>query len=617
MTDVVEKISIRRDRALEARLLDAVITDQNSRPRNQQVQVGPSSIGYCRELARAEIFEGVHTQELVAPLTHWPTAAHVGSAMGEELERIFGERLAQVITQQRVTTFFDKLGVSISGAIDLAFIDEDHVSDLKSVDDMGGMLYDLDRNAELIETLLMIWREDKLFAWNVETPDGGYELTQILVNKFAKLKYWIQVSVYVVGAIQAGLLSPDAEGRLIFYDRSGAFQEFVAIMISSEEVEMFYDLGQARVEQIAQAQELFERTGNLHLIHQLRDQTPSFCFSPKVMCPLRERCWGGSEWEPEQVLDSPEISNALDRYIEGRRLAQLGEGMKKSAKTDLKGIEGTTPDGRKVSWPGGRINVVETAKGHAQGEHRPARSAVDMAVEAMARVAVKPEDPTELAMEILAEPVQEPHVHTTSRGTKACSEGRCNPKTIVEQEPGPYFEGAGAEVSHDWKGEPQASDSKPEPGLHVGGPMDPSEGFDADELPEITLEAARAETARGADGNTGWDDPSEYDDGAPREEPEPNPGLGRVSFVDTDLRPLEEAPEPDPGAYLRPDEYEAQVTLDGTRANWPTPAEEVLANTPELTDAQRAYLERVAERRGRLDDMQKTVASERRKRHER
>ena len=416
----------------------------------------------------------------------------------------------------------------------------------------------------------MIWREGKLFDWSVETPDGGYELTQVLVNKFAKLKYWIQVSVYVVGAIQSGLLTPEAEGRLVFYDRSGAFQEFVAVVISNEEVEMFYDLGQARVAQIAQAQELFERTGNLHLIHQLRDQTPSFCFSPKVMCPLRERCWGGSQWEPEQVLDSPEISNALDRYIEGRRLAALGDGMKKSARAELKGIEGTTPDGRKVSWPSGRINVVETAKGHAQGEHRPARSAVDMAIEAMARVAVKPEEaPAEGAS------TPEGHVHTTSRGTKACSEGRCNPKTIVEPA---------------------------ERELHVGGPMDPSEGFDADELPEVTLEAARAEMARGADGNTGWDDPSEYDDGAPREEPEPNPGLGRVTFVDTDPRPLEADPR--------------DASIDESKA-WPTPAEEVLATAEGLTDAQRAYLERVKASRTTTEAVQAAVAAERKARPQR
>lgn len=553
MSDAPTKAEIRRDRALEQKLLQAVIDDQNARPRNQQVQVGPSSIGYCRELARAEIFEGVHTTELVAPITHWPTAAHVGSAMGEELERIFGERLAQVITQQRVTTLFDKLGVSISGAIDLAFIDEDHVSDLKSVDDMGGTLYDLDRNAELIENLLMIWREDKLFAWNVETPDGGYELTQILVNKFAKLKYWIQVSVYVVGAIQSGLLTPDAEGRLVFYDRSGAFQEFVAVEISNEEVEMFYDLGQARVEQIAQAQELFERTGNLHLIHQLRDQTPSFCFSPKVMCPLRERCWGGSEWEPEQVLDSPEISNALDRYIEGRRLAKIADGMKKSAHTELKGIEGSTPDGRKVSWPGGRINVVETA---TRGDHvraTPARSAVDMAVEAMARVAKTPEQAVAEVEGKFTAPAE--HVHTTTRGTKACSEGRCNPKTIVEPA---------------------------ERVLHVGGPMDPSEGFDADELPEATLEAARDE--------------------------EPNPGLGRVTFTDTDPRP------PEGNVLLPGDQGMPYDDPPFGESAWPTPAEEVLATAEGLTDAQRAYLERVKDRRTQLDEMQQSVAENRKKR---
>lgn len=400
MSDVVEKIEVTRDRALEEKMLAAVIADRNDQPRNKQVAVGPSSIGFCRELLRAQLFEGVNNglgQE-VAGETHWAAAAHVGTVMGADLERIFGERL-DAVTQQRVTTLFDQLGVSISGAMDLAFVTDDQITDLKSTTDIGGILYDLNKNAGIIETLLNIWRADRLFNWNVETADGGYELTAKLLDGFSKLQYWVQISIYVVGAIQSGLLDPErAEGRLVFYDRAGEFQEFLAVVVNSEEIEMFYDIGQARVGQVVQAQELFERTNNLHLIHQLRDQTPSFCFSPKVMCPLRERCWGGSEWEPETVLESAEISSSMDRYIEGRRLAKIGEGMKSAAKSELKGIEGSTPDGRKVSWPGGRINVVETSSGKAKREAKP-KSAVDIAQETMAQHALeKPAEPMPAAV---------------------------------------------------------------------------------------------------------------------------------------------------------------------------------------------------------------------------
>jgi hypothetical protein len=603
MSDAPEKVEIRRDRELEARLLEAVIADRNESPRNQQVAVGPSSIGFCRELLRAQLFEAVNNAGGMADAmtgeTHWAAAAHVGTVMGEALEAIFGQRLSQVITQERVTTYFPKIGVEISGALDLAFIDENYITDLKSTTDIGGLLYSLNKNATIIETLLMIYREGRLFNWTVETPDGGYELTEKLLKTFSKLQYWIQVATYVTGAIQMGLLQYGAEGRLVFYDRAGDFQEFLAAVITAEEIEMFFELGQQRVWQVAQAQQFFEQTGNPHFIHQLRDQTPSFCFSPKVMCPMRERCWGGSEWEPEEVLDSADVSDSIDRYIEGRRLKKIGEGMTSAARAELKGIEGTTPDGRKVSWPGNSINVVETSKGAAI--HRATgRTAVDMAQDAMARVAIDPQEAPEPKAESAFGPG--PHTHKTKPGTKACAEGRCNPATIVadlepeapaavapvvpdlmgalresvetkaaeraqragspgeldvtypveseyayewEGEPEPpepdYFDGSNAPVSHDWKGEPQASNSDP-----------------------ITSEVVA--------------------------EPERDPRIDAVQFRDTDPRPLEVQPDYVVHADGAVTDSEGAVVAEFT----PTPPEVVLATTPTLTDAQREFLERKA-----------------------
>jgi hypothetical protein len=366
MSDEVQ-ITILRDEELEQRMLAAVIADRNSQPRNQQILVGPSSIGFCRELLRAQLFEAQSTN--VAQEENWAAAAHVGTVMGEDLERIFGERL-DAVTQQRITAMFTKLGIHISGAMDLVFVDGDQVSDLKSTTDIGGVLYDLNKNAQIIESLLALQREGTLFQKYIETPDGGYELTAVLLKKFSKLHYYVQIAIYVTGAIQNGILSPDAEGRLVFYDRAGDYQEFVALRVTSEMIQLFFEIGQQRVDQVARAQEIFESTGNVYVIHELRDQVPSFCYSPKVMCPLRERCWGGSRWDQEDPLEGAELSSSMDRYIEGRRLAKIGEGMKAAAKAELKGIEGRFEDGRMITWPGGRINVVETAKGKAAATAR-------------------------------------------------------------------------------------------------------------------------------------------------------------------------------------------------------------------------------------------------------
>lgn len=348
-----------RDTALEQKMLAAVVADRNEQPRNQQVQVGPSSIGFCRELLRASLFE---PQSVSEPETHWATAAHAGSVMGADLERIFGARLG-ALEQQRIQVTFDRLGLDIEGSSDLIFLDDIQITDLKSVDDIGGVLYDLRKNASLIETLLSILSEGALYQKNIETPDGGYELTEVIVGKISKLHYYVQVAMYVTGAIQAGILPANAGARLVFYDRSGNFQEFVALVVPPEHIALFFQIGQSRVEQVARAQQAYEATnGNPATISHLRDQSPSFCFSPKVMCARRMHCWAGSDWAAENQISGAEIESAVDRYEEGRRLEKLGAGMKAGARGDLKGVQGQLPDGRIVTWVrgGNVINVVST-----------------------------------------------------------------------------------------------------------------------------------------------------------------------------------------------------------------------------------------------------------------
>src|SRR5690606_30649196 len=119
---------IRRDTALEQAMLEAVIADRNAQPRSQQLQVGPSQVGGCRELLRAGLFE---SETMAEPETNWATAAHVGQVMGADLERVFGERL-DAITQQTITATFGMLGgVQISGSSDLIFVGDEQISDLK------------------------------------------------------------------------------------------------------------------------------------------------------------------------------------------------------------------------------------------------------------------------------------------------------------------------------------------------------------------------------------------------------------------------------------------------------------------------------------------------------
>jgi hypothetical protein len=369
-----------RDRALEEAMLAAVIGDRTDDPRSKQRQVGPSSVGFCRELLRGALFE---PDAQLEPESHWALAAHVGTAMGADLERIFGNRLG-AIEQQRITTTFTELGMPISGAMDLVFMKANQISDLKSITDMGGIISDLNADAAKIERLLAIKERGRLYdEWEPVIGRDGEEIydeagrpvmreqTDDLLKWMNKLSNYVQISIYVVGAMQAGILERDATGRLVFYDRAGDYQEFVAIIVTPEMIDLFFAIAQHRIRQVVEAQRALEQSGSAFLIHDLRDKSPSFCFSPKVMCPRRMLCWGGSDWAPSQTeIVDPEFVRATEHYVEGARLEKMGKGMKESARSLLRGdgtgatrIQGTTPDGVMVSWVRGgtTINVVQTA----------------------------------------------------------------------------------------------------------------------------------------------------------------------------------------------------------------------------------------------------------------
>lgn len=314
-TTIVEKFP--RDRALEAILLEQVIREERERPRTASRLVGPSEVGGCRELLRSKWFEPAEDD---APEEHWPLAAHIGTVMGEELERIFGKRM-NAITQERVTTYLAELGVSVSGASDVIFLDWNILTDLKSTAAMGSVLY--------------------------EGP---------------KLGYWIQVSLYVMGLVQMGALPEGSEARIVYYDRTGDYQEFVAFIVTWDQIQQFYQLAQERIKDVVTAQKAYVESGaDPRMIQHLRDYTPSFCFSAKVECPRRFKCWGGSDWAPVEILTDTALLSAARRYIEGRTLENTGKRMKAEARSELEGVEGRFREGPMVSWPGsGRaINVVD------------------------------------------------------------------------------------------------------------------------------------------------------------------------------------------------------------------------------------------------------------------
>lgn len=304
-----------RDEALEQLLLSAVIAEERERPRTQQRQIGPSELGGCRELIRAKVFEDESED---APEEHWPVAAHVGTVMGEELERIFGKRL-NAETQRRITTHLESVGIYVSGSSDVLFAADGILVDLKSAGDIGSILY--------------------------EGP---------------KLSYWIQVAVYTWGAVQEGLLPEGAEARIVYYDRSGQYQGFVAFVVDWEQIQNYVEIAQTRLREVLAAQEALE-AGDPTLAHELRDYAPSYCFSTKVECPRRFACWGGSDWAPLELLTDEATLASARRYVAGRDMERDGKAMRLNAREELKDVNGTHSGGYIIGWSEkGVISVVET-----------------------------------------------------------------------------------------------------------------------------------------------------------------------------------------------------------------------------------------------------------------
>jgi hypothetical protein len=306
--------TLERDEILEQVLLEAVIQEERERPRSAQRTVGPSEVGGCRELLRSKIYE---SGEDDAPEEHWSLAAHIGTVMGDELERIFGKRL-DAVTQQRITTVLEELGVSVTGSSDVIFERDNLLIDLKSTATMASIMW--------------------------EGP---------------KLGYYIQIALYVWGAVQAGILQAGAEGRIVYYERSGNYQGFVAVVVSWEAICNFVEIAQQRLTDVVEAQDALE-AGDPTLKHELRDYSPSYCFSTKVECPRRYACWGGSEWAPVEIITDPNHLSAARRYVEGRTSKQSGEAMMAEARSELVGVEGRFEEGFMVGWTNNKISVVET-----------------------------------------------------------------------------------------------------------------------------------------------------------------------------------------------------------------------------------------------------------------
>lgn len=288
---------------LADRFLQALKDFETAKPRNQQVRLGPSELGGCREYVR-NVMIGTPMQGSDV----WPTAAVVGTLLGSHLE-VVAEEYMGATTEVPVTTTLPN-GLKVSGHADIVLIEENACVDAKS--------------------------KDKLHS---------------VMREGASLENLIQISVYTVGLVQAGILNEGATAHLIYVDRSGDQQFIHEVELTWEQIIGYVDQCVDRLNEVVEVQNYID-AGDTQYARTLRDKTPPFCYSPKVMCPFRDVCWEGSEWVPREEITDEETIENVALYAQARDEMTALTALKTEYREKLIGVSGLTPDGLSVNWAG-------------------------------------------------------------------------------------------------------------------------------------------------------------------------------------------------------------------------------------------------------------------------
>jgi hypothetical protein len=292
-------------------ILAALVRTEKKRPRSTQVTLGPSELGSCREYVR-NVLAGAPQQESDV----WPTAAVVGTLVGEYVEEAAAKHLG-AITQKSITTQLPN-GLIVTGTADMIFPDRNQLADCKSKDGLWGVQH--------------------------EGPS---------------LENLIQVSLYTLGCVQNGYLTEGAEAVLVYVDRSGETQTLYEVTIGWEEILNFVDVCVDRLNDVLDAQEHID-AGEVEYARALRDKTPPFCYSERVLCPFRDLCWKGSEWVPDTEITDAETIENVAQYVAARGDEAGAKARRAELKERLRGVSGMTPEGYSVTWPDGERALYVT-----------------------------------------------------------------------------------------------------------------------------------------------------------------------------------------------------------------------------------------------------------------
>lgn len=277
-------------------ILSAAITAHGkSSARSKQSDegiLGPSDIGFCRNLARLKTI-GI-------PPTDSPPiwSAQVGTAIHTYIAEALGEFFPRWILDDTKVTATLPSGAQISGTPDIIAPDYNAIIDIKTVDG---------------------------FSW--------------VKNKGVSQAHLYQRHLYALGAIQAGLLDDTKPIYVanLYLDRSGKDPDpyFVSDLFDPS-LTMEIDVWVTDVTYAVQHQE-----------EASKDVAASVC---ERICDRFTACRGGlPAGEGGEWIEDPVLIDAIDLYNKSRAMAKQADQMKMEAQAALVGVNGRTKDFQ-VRW---------------------------------------------------------------------------------------------------------------------------------------------------------------------------------------------------------------------------------------------------------------------------
>ena len=288
-------------------IMDSLLAWQADTPRTQQARsgiLGPSDIGFCRQKA-------VLMTRGVAPTDNPPKwSAAVGTAIHDYVERAIKARypswLVGSIDNVEVTATLPS-GVEIKGHPDIVIPSDNAVIDIKTVD---GLAY--------------------------------------IRNQGASLQHKYQRHLYALGLIQSGILDdskPVTVGNL-YMDRSGKEPE--PLLLTEEMDPMLTGEIDLWVEDVIYAIKHNEDAN--------RDVASPVC---ERICEFFTVCRGSLPDDDSDLIQDPELINAVDAYVRARDMEKEATQLKKEAQAILSGVSGSTGN-YQVRWTEIQPTVVES-----------------------------------------------------------------------------------------------------------------------------------------------------------------------------------------------------------------------------------------------------------------